>query len=96
MSTVTLPEDEFRNFNLWKAEDEKIRNEESRRQNERISGVFKQYPVQNNPYLNELLKSAFRRVKKLNMVGTTTFVLGTNTSMELYNHKNEVGGNIYG
>lgn len=98
-STVALPEDEYANFNLWEVEEENIRVENDRRQKERISGVFKQYPVQVNPYLNELLKSAFRKVKTLNLVGFTTFIkdeIGLAANQATYDHKNEVGGNIYG
>jgi hypothetical protein len=96
---IYLPQDEYDNFKNWEMVENQILAENYRREVERSTGVFEKYEPQVNPYLNDLLRKTFRKVKALKLIGATTFLLETTSTTNVYpeyDHKNEIGGDIYG
>ena len=99
METVYLPDDEYDNFKSWEAEETKRAEILNSREYDESKGIFEDYPdMEPNPYLNDLLKKTFRKVKLLILVGSTIFersTPGVTYTYGDYDHSQEIGGELY-
>ena len=99
MTTIYLDDDEYDNLKNWEREENIRREILNKIAEDETKGIFDDFPdIGKNPYLNDLLKKTFRKVKLLILVGSTIFersTPGVTYTYGDYDHREEIGGELY-